>query len=378
MQMFFKTWGAKRGTSWAASIWMGVCISISCIMVYFARLDDSPFSLIKWIFLSIGSIILLTGLIYIAVFQHAMPRLSVRIPSSLHRYLILLGMMICGVVFVSFLPVNFPRFYEIRPNTLKIVASGDRNRQAQGSEVWLISINRGDGKSIDLSELTQNGVWQVKDGILVATTFPSTLSYSYTPFLSTFQPQKLVLTFVSHPWSGKARVIWNGAAQNIDLYSASGTSKTISLSPTQYSHGYTDVLFVTTLGVTIGVILFILLALFIKQETVELPGSFVVILLFTFYTLAFVVTPYWTLPSSFQTSLIIISITILGGMVWCFISGASVCIHINPKSSLFFFLLLLGFFILNYKQLNVGIALRGDEEFHIGVTTALASFIDIK
>lgn len=117
-----------------------------------------------------------------------------------------------GLVFVTPLIV-YPKV-----NTLRVTAAAERSPQALGSEVWLNSIAEGNRTALaDIAQLCR-GDWTARDGALAFTgSQPGTLTCRIKSD-STF-----AIYLVMHPWSGKARVEYNGQTEEVDLYHPRGS-----------------------------------------------------------------------------------------------------------------------------------------------------------
>jgi len=99
---------------------------------------------------------------------------------------------------------------------LSVSVLDGKNEQAQGREVW-VRLER-DGQNVPIVEFKQKGAWMDKAPFLVASDpkVPTAVQWrgSYS--------NNLRLIFISHSWSGRARVIWNGQQRDVDLYDANG------------------------------------------------------------------------------------------------------------------------------------------------------------
>ncbi len=100
-------------------------------------------------------------------------------------------------------------------------------------------------------------------------------------------------------------------------------------------------------------------------------------LLAGFYTLGFIVTPYWIRTESTPELIFMLAFTIGIGAFWSFISARDIKITLEPVNWSHLLILLAGMIILNFKPLTIDIPWRGDEGIHITRTIALASSISI-
>lgn len=99
---------------------------------------------------------------------------------------------------------------------LTVTATGKKNPLGKGSEVWLVGF-----PGMEHAQAEPEGSWIQKDGNLLA--------------LGERQPSTLIwrglglqtVSFLTHPWSGVAELTINGEHQTLDLYSASGGTRTL-------------------------------------------------------------------------------------------------------------------------------------------------------
>jgi hypothetical protein len=111
-----------------------------------------------------------------------------------------------------------------RPHTLELIATGQRNPAARGSEVWVTGLYRADGSQVAVSELTLEGDWEIRDGVpLSYRNQPATLRW--TGVLD----GDAVLRLLAHPWSGVVQVRWDGRTETIDLYADAATTRELAL-----------------------------------------------------------------------------------------------------------------------------------------------------
>lgn len=182
-----------------------------------------------------------------------------RVPGSellaLHQFLIPVLFCAAGLWFVMLLParvlIAWARPLSVRSRLIAILATGtagliwifalpvgtapagiadvsvtvleQTSDRSLGNEVWL-RLER-DGQDVPLAELTRKGAWLDKSPFLVA-------SDPVTPASVTWRgayTENLRLIFISHAWSGRARVTWNGHERDLDLYSAEGTSEILDI-----------------------------------------------------------------------------------------------------------------------------------------------------
>ena len=104
---------------------------------------------------------------------------------------------------------------------------------------------------------------------------------------------------------------------------------------------------------------------------IELPRSFVVALLASFFSLALIFTDYWNIPDPLPIELMLLLATILLGAAWSFMAAARLRISFKIIHILLFVLLLGGVFWINYLPLTSDLPWRGDEDHHFRFVLAL-------
>jgi len=117
-----------------------------------------------------------------------------------------------------------------------------------------------------------------------------------------------------------------------------------------------------------------------------LPRACVRLLLASFYSLAFIATPYWAVIDvnirskkiSFIAVFAGLILTIGLGIIWSYISGEDFRFRISLKTLILFAVMLGTIAIINFRALNYDIPWRGDEDFHINKTIQLARIITFK
>jgi hypothetical protein len=100
----------------------------------------------------------------------------------------------------------------------KLTATGERNPEARGSEVWLVGFPFPERLRQDPAE-----GWDRRAGDLVSVgaSGPATISFD--------GPGPLELRLVSHPWSGIALLETLEGVQTLDLYSPEGTARVVPI-----------------------------------------------------------------------------------------------------------------------------------------------------
>jgi len=109
------------------------------------------------------------------------------------------------------------RFFP-RSDELEVTALAQRNPLSQGSEVWA-GVSRADGAAVAPNRSRLEGGWEQKDEhtLMNAGAQLSTARWAVKRGVGA----QLKLT--RHPWSGMAKVRWQGTERVLDLYAAPGT-----------------------------------------------------------------------------------------------------------------------------------------------------------
>lgn len=109
--------------------------------------------------------------------------------------------------------------------------------------------------------------------------------------------------------------------------------------------------------------------------TIKCSKFFITSILASFYALAFIITPYWTLAQSNSSEVIILIFTVSFGILWSLCSGSEIQVQISVRRLTGAILLVLFVILLNYKALTSVIPWRGDEDFHILKTLEVITLI---
>jgi hypothetical protein len=107
------------------------------------------------------------------------------------------------------------------------------------------------------------------------------------------------------------------------------------------------------------------------HKTIHISKPVVTALLLSFYSLVFILTPYWLVPQSFPIIFIILTFTIGAGLVWSHLSTESLEFNVEVKQWLYFIILMVGMIAINWRPLLSEIGWRGDEDFHIKAVLSL-------
>lgn len=158
---------------------------------------------------------------YFAIKKIIVPHLKFYLP---HQQLLWIsGCLLAGIWLTFAIPLPLPT-PPASPHSLEIIATGKKNPLSQGSEVWVTGLFLSNGDQVLISEFTLNGDWEIREGV--------PLSYKNQPAHLYWQGKSsssLHLVLLSHPWSGKIKLLWDGQEDVIDLYSNTDENKEIIL-----------------------------------------------------------------------------------------------------------------------------------------------------
>lgn len=113
-------------------------------------------------------------------------------------------------------------------------------------------------------------------------------------------------------------------------------------------------------------------------KIITLPKQVVILLLASFYILAFIITPYWRILESTPEVFLILALSIVIGAVWVAFSGDDLQIRVDTTAWKFSFIPLAVLTVLNLKPLTSVIPWRGDEDYFISNTLALVLTLSTK
>jgi len=117
---------------------------------------------------------------------------------------------VVGFLLMVVIAKNLPEFH-----TLEIIATGQKNADAKGSEVWVLGRKHDFGNTLDTPDYLSDGLWEKRARDLI--------SYKKQPArLQWYGKLRYdgAIYFLQHPWSGIVEIIWDGNSQKTDLYSA--------------------------------------------------------------------------------------------------------------------------------------------------------------
>ena len=223
-------------------------IAIFLSIFFVSQILNSKISKGIWLLSLVIAFILSIGITYLILWKVIWPKYISYTPKARVAWVIFC--IFAGLLLVFTIPLTvYPKV-----TVINILATGEKNAQALGSEVWLAQIV--EAKKTTWQSLTDRcvGDWQQQEGMLVS---------------SKNQPAELVcaiksegnilLQFGTHPWSGDVQVKANSQVVQKDLYSDGGKLEdiTIAVRYTQQDK-ILNILFLCSDAISIG---FLLLAL---------------------------------------------------------------------------------------------------------------------
>ncbi len=134
-----------------------------------------------------------------------------------------MSLSLCAGVF---LVLVLPLIPSGKIHRLEILATGESNPESLGREVRYVVLYRADtNEKVKREELTGEGLWKNDSGELVTSEPSAALRWK-----GGFNKDvKLLLILRSTAWSGKAKVVWDGKSQDIDLYAEMGSGGPITI-----------------------------------------------------------------------------------------------------------------------------------------------------
>jgi hypothetical protein len=115
-----------------------------------------------------------------------------------------------------------------------------------------------------------------------------------------------------------------------------------------------------------------------NSQPITLSRHVAVVLLAVVYSLAFIITPYWTRAASATTVALVLLLTVSTGIVWTFLCAAELRAQWGPWKWRYVLAPAGILFLLNMRALTSDIPWRGDEEYHIATTLSLAAGLPTK
>lgn len=108
-------------------------------------------------------------------------------------------------------------------------------------------------------------------------------------------------------------------------------------------------------------------------STNTIKKTSVSIFLASTFVLAFIITPYWMVPSTQIKRTIILVLSFVIGGIWTHVSSSCFSINLDMKKLVPFVLIFVSLLVVNLNSLTSVIPWRGDEDYHIFVTLNLVN-----
>jgi hypothetical protein len=254
MRFFSSFWQNRRNLHYLIAWTLGLILSIP----YLAWLIHDTGLSLGWglLLIFIYSSILLGGISYFLLFKYSLPILN-QSPNKWKWFWIIFSFCF-GIWLTIAIPVEYP----LKPVNLElsIIATGNKDPQSNGSEVWMNRLVTSEG-IVPLEDFYAGEGWEVREGLWFSYSSKDALIWQGT------SRNNLQLIFVSHPWSGDVEVVWNGKSQVVDLYDPDGKEILLDLVPPLPPKPslVRQVLFVIGTGFGIGLLILILGAWLLKQ-----------------------------------------------------------------------------------------------------------------
>ena len=159
--------------------------------------------------------------------------------------------LILGIWLSIAIPLEFPK--QTNNLDLKIVATGEKNPQSNGSEVWLSRLVLPNGDVVPVENFQAGKGWEIREGLWFS-------FFSEEPLIWSGSVDSAQLVFVSHPWSGMVEIWLNEQYQKLDLYDPAGKEVVVDLTPPAQSAPPVGryFLFILGSGVGIGLVIFLM------------------------------------------------------------------------------------------------------------------------
>ena len=174
-------------------------VLVSFVLIYFLKLC----------FISRLYQLLAMGVLSVIVFY-----LIFWMPNYLNRFRIALypkKVMISWLIFCIISGCLFVVLLPSETQTIDIIATGQKNKDAKASEVWVLER----GNHTDISDFAYDDSWERRKSSLVSyKNQPATARLFWRGRLRTINE----IYFLKHPWSGVVEVIYNGKSEKYDLY----------------------------------------------------------------------------------------------------------------------------------------------------------------
>ncbi len=145
----------RRILKWICSFLLGLC---AAFFFTFTFLNAVMITRFQWIFAFIYLVGFFTLIVY-SLLWTAIDRLAAAGYSPRSRITWLVGALLAGFLLFLMLPVATPNLF-VENQTLEIIATGEKNPQSNGAEVWLSGVQLPDGEQLELKDFKQLGDWR--------------------------------------------------------------------------------------------------------------------------------------------------------------------------------------------------------------------------
>ena len=242
-------------------IFVALIIGLSTTWSYETRfiLPRPGLSVVQFVGLSLYGLTL-TGLIVYFLLPSIIRRLYPSFPALSRVLLHLLGVGILAALMIAAIPIKAAPSVWPSHHRIVLTATGERNLNAQGSEVWVVRIPNAEATNITGHVVTSEGWEQRPTGLVSFQQQPATLTWEgWVAGNSTFD-------LLTHPWSGMVRVEIDGTVNTIDLYTENSGILSLDIhQPTPVDHWLQTFSSVADL-IGIMAVVWGLLALFASQN----------------------------------------------------------------------------------------------------------------
>jgi hypothetical protein len=193
---------SKRLIPWIISLFVSICLIVSLLNEVLNQV--MPYRWEKFATLALLSLVF-TPLLYLVLYRWAWRRLT---PISMTTRIawLFFSVLIAWVIF-AVLPPAEPRY----SHNLDLHSIGAQNPSSQSNRVQLLSISSSVGL-IQPPALVLDSNWESTSNGHIASHFPAQASWA--GLIS----GDLTLSFSAGPDAGQVEVVWDGQAQQVDLY----------------------------------------------------------------------------------------------------------------------------------------------------------------
>jgi len=135
---------------------------------------------------------------------------------------------VVGFLLMVVIAKHVPQFLQF--HTLEIIATGQKNAAAKGSEVWVFGRKDDFDNNLDTPDFLSDGLWEQRNRDLI--------SYKKQPARLKWHGKLKydgAVSFLEHPWSGIVEILWDENSQKIDLYSEERGYEKIVLPAKKYT-----------------------------------------------------------------------------------------------------------------------------------------------